>query len=103
MPSDHTHEAERGGFFARRWRGEAPLPIVFWRDMIVVGTLINLVTGLAAFMLLAQAASVAPAIAVYFAPVPYNLFLCLAVWRAPRRSAFHAVVAGIWFVAMLVL
>ncbi len=27
--------AQRSGFFARRWRGERPAAMVFWRDIVV--------------------------------------------------------------------
>lgn len=63
--------------------------VLFWRDMVLVGTLINLLfTGVA----LAMAASDLPigvAAAVHFAPLPYNLFLVAAVWRQPTSVVHH--------------
>jgi hypothetical protein len=45
------------GFFSDRWRAQVPMRLLFWRDMVVVGTLINLLfTGVA----LAMAASDLP-------------------------------------------
>lgn len=62
---------------------------LLWLDMVLVGTLINLLfTGLA----LAMAASdlpIALAAAVHFAPLPYNLFLVAAVWRQPGAAAYR--------------
>ena len=29
-------------YFSRRWRGQVPLAVLLWRDMLGVGTLINL-------------------------------------------------------------
>ncbi|AOF86029.1 putative membrane protein [Hydrogenophaga sp. RAC07] len=69
--------------------------VLFWRDMVLVGTLVNLLfTGVA----LAMAASDLPiglAAAVHFAPLPFNLFLVFAVWRQPA-SVVHRWVAVGW-------
>ena len=82
-------------FFSRRWRADVPMRLLFWRDLVMVGTLINLLfTGVA----LAMAASdlpIALAAAVHFAPLPYNLFLVAAVWRQPA-SALHRWAALGW-------
>lgn len=76
------------GFFTRRWRAVVPMRVLFWHDMVLMGTLINvLFTGMA----LAMAASdihIGLAAAVHFAPLPFNLFLVAAVWRLPA-SALH--------------
>ncbi|HEU0204641.1 MAG TPA: hypothetical protein VFR86_29870 [Burkholderiaceae bacterium] len=101
--ADDERPIEKRGFIAPRWHGQVPLGILFWRDMIAVGTLINLMSGLAALMLLALGASSALAVAVHFAPVPYNAFLLSAVWRAPGRTASHAIAAAIWFCAMVIV
>ena len=83
------------GFFSSRWRARVPMRVLFWRDMLLVGTLINVVfTGVA----LAMAASSMPmalAAAVHFAPLPYNLFLVVAVWRLPA-SALHRWASLAW-------
>ncbi len=67
---------------------------LFWRDMVLVGTLVNLLaTGVA----LAMAASDLPiglAAAVHFAPLPYNLFLVVAVWRQPPGQVHRWVALG---------
>jgi len=74
------------GFFAARWRGEVPLSRLFWRDMVVVGSAINTVTTIAALGVLGLKAPAAAALAVHFAPLPYNLFLFLAVWRTSEKA-----------------
>jgi hypothetical protein len=83
------------GFFSGRWYGEVPVRELFWRDMVLVGTLINILfTGVA----LAMAASdlpIALAAAVHFAPLPYNLFLVAAMWRLPA-SVVHRWAALVW-------
>lgn len=82
-PSDHL----RRGFFAARWHGDVPLSLLFWRDMVVVGTAINMLTTVAAIVVLAMGGSTAAALAVHLAALPYNLFLFLAVWRMAGKAA----------------
>ena len=72
-------------FFVSRWRGYCPLDRLFWRDMILVGTAISLASTFAALMLLGFKAPTPLAIAVHFAPVPYNIFLFISVWRTADR------------------
>jgi hypothetical protein len=90
------------GFFTRRWRAEVPMRALFWRDMVLVGTLINLLfTGVA----LAMAASdlpIALAAAVHFAPLPFNFFLVAVVWRLPASGAHRwAAVGWLAFVTLV--
>ena len=93
----------RSAFFAPRWRGEAGLALVFWRDMLGVGTALNLLASFAALMLTSQGLDARWAVALHFAPAPYNVFLFLVVWRTPQRKALHSVVAVVWLVLMTIL
>jgi hypothetical protein len=93
----------RNGFLARRWRGEVNTNLVLWRDMVGVGSLLNISISLLALVLAAQGMSLGLAVALHFAPMPYNLFLFLVVWRAPARTALQGLVAAVWLPAMLVL
>jgi hypothetical protein len=95
-------------FFRSRWRGTVALEQLLWRDMLLHGSAINLVLGLASLILFATEASDAIAATVHFAPLPYNVFLLAAVWRAadkaPQRAASIArVVAVAWVVAFIVI
>lgn len=91
------------GFFASRWHSQVDLGVLFWRDMIVVGTLINLVSGFAALILFTQNAAAALALSVHFAPLPYNAFLVGSVWRSTQCTPLASLVAGAWFVGMMVI
>ena len=91
------------GFFLRRWRGEVAWPTLFWRDMMGVGTLLNLAASFGALMLVALGSPGAAAVALHFAPVPYNAFLFAALWRLARRPALAVVVAAAWLVVMTVV
>lgn len=86
------------GFFARRWHGQVPLGVLFWRDMIGFGSLLNLAASVVAMIVAASGAPLGVAVALHFAPVPYNLFLFGAVWRNSRKSPLTGVVALGWLV-----
>lgn len=84
-PSGSTGPIGRQGgisaFFSRRWNGEVPLGQLFWRDMVTVGSLINVVTTIIALLILAAKMSALFAVAVHLIPLPYNLFLYGSVLR----------------------
>ncbi|TIU06483.1 MAG: hypothetical protein E5W40_19385, partial [Mesorhizobium sp.] len=66
-------EASRAlGFFRSRWQGMAPLDRLFWRDLVLVGTAINIAVSVLALILLGLKLPLALVLAVHFAPVPYN-------------------------------
>lgn len=96
------------GFFVRRWRRQVPLATLFWRDMIVVGSLINLATTFAGLMALGFKAGVLTASLVFFSPLPYNIFLTAAVWRTadladPRTAASYRFAAAAWLVLATII
>jgi hypothetical protein len=82
-----TERPSSGGFFASRWHGAAPIDRLFWTDMIIVGTLVNVAAAFGAVMLLGLKLPAWIAVAAYLAPLPYNVFLVLAVWRATEGLA----------------
>ena len=83
-------------FFSRRWRGQVPARVLFWRDMLLVGSVLNLLVTFVALMLAAQGAGAVMAALVHFAPLPYNLFLVVALQRAPQRSPAQRLVGLAW-------
>jgi hypothetical protein len=91
------------GFFARRWRGEAPLSIVFWRDMVGIGTFINLLSSIAALILASKGVDLRVAVALHFAPIFYNLFLFISVWRSPQCTVIKRALAFAWLAAMMIV
>jgi hypothetical protein len=95
-------------FFASRWRGEAPLDRLFWRDMLLFGTLLNLLTTAAAILLLGFKAPLVVVLAMHFLPLPYNIFLFASVWRTAdaagnAKAAFFRSGALLWLVAATVI
>jgi hypothetical protein len=108
--ADSAWESDRRvtAFFRSRWRGEAPLARVFWTDTIVRGTMINIAAALLGLFLFTWDAPTALAASVYFAPLPYNVFLLVALFRAaaaeggPWASAARAAGAA-WFVLVTLI
>jgi hypothetical protein len=92
-----------GGYVMRRWRGEITLRTLFWRDMLGIGTVVNLLASFVALLAAAQGVDVRVAVALHFAPLPYNLFLFMAAWRAPNRTAFTSAIAAAWLAVMTIV
>jgi hypothetical protein len=86
----------RRGYFARRWHGDVPVAVLLWRDMLALGTLLNMAVTFAALFMLAQGVHLSIAAAVHFSPTPYNAFLVAAIWRSPRRTSVTAAIAIAW-------
>ena len=85
-----------------------PLQQLFWRDMLLVGTSVNLATTLVALFVWALGGATAAGVAIHFAPLPYNAFLLFAVWRSAERAAEPAASAVrtgavLWMIAASVL
>lgn len=85
MPSGAVPDATAAGFLAARRAGRVPLSRVFWIDMLVIGTAINVLASLAAVLALGFKAPEWLSLAIYLSPLPWSLFLVLAVWRACDR------------------
>lgn len=92
-----------GGYFTRRWHGQVPLTVLLWRDMIGVGTLINLIATVLALAAMVQGAHPALALTLHFAPLPYNVFLFVALWRSPHRDVVTSTLAAVWLAAVTLI
>jgi hypothetical protein len=95
-------------FILSRLRGDAPLHTVFWRDMVIVGTGLNvLATAAALIMLVAEAPGSWPVL-THLVPQPWNLFVVFAVWRSaghvndPTRSLIR-MSALCWLALMIIV
>jgi hypothetical protein len=94
-------------YVQRLWRGEPPLFRVFWTDMILIGSLVNIV-GAAVSMLLFVSGAIVFGVVVHFAVVPYNILLFLAVWQSAARTpsgwSFPAQAAAlVWLILFIVV
>ncbi|MES2716327.1 MAG: hypothetical protein V4795_11200 [Pseudomonadota bacterium] len=90
-------------FFARRWQGQVPVHTVLWRDMLGVGTAVNVLATFVALLSASQGAASWVAVALHFAPLPYNVFLFIAVRRAPPPSRISKLVGLVWLALMTVV
>ncbi|MEO5758035.1 MAG: hypothetical protein ABIQ51_14395 [Mesorhizobium sp.] len=95
-------------FFRSRWQGQVPLDWLFWRDLVLVGTAINIASSVAALILLGLKMPLALVLAVHFAPVPYNVFLTFAVWRTAEKvtgakASMMTLGATLWLILTVVV
>jgi len=93
----------RTSFFMDRWHGRVTWSVLLWRDMLGVGTAINLVaTGLAVVAAIQDAALGLVAL-LHFAPAPYNFFLFTALWRTPGRPVLAVAIGLAWLVLIIIV
>ena len=94
------------GYYRALWSGTEPLHRVVISDMLIGGTLINVVAMAVSLVLFGVEAPAWLASVVFFCPIPYNLFLVFIVWKTGDVSgspwAWPArIVSFGWFGAML--
>ena len=92
-----------GNFFTQRWSGQVRWQVLLWRDMLGVGTAINLGATFLALVAAIQGAPTSIVAVLHFAPLPYNFFLFAALWRMPQSPVVAAVLGAAWFLAVLVI
>lgn len=73
-------------YFRALWSGTEPLHRVVISDMLIGGTLVNVVALAIALGLFAVEAPKWLAATVFFSPFPYNLFVVAVVWRTATVS-----------------
>ncbi len=85
-------------YFSKRWQAQVAFGDLFWKDLIVCGTLVNLLITFFGLMLIAQGYPSSWAVMMHFLVLPYNIFLVLAVLRWPEAKMWFKTSAGAWFV-----
>ena len=76
---------------------------MFWRDLLIVGTSLNLLmTGLA-LALLSQDVAIQWVLLAHLLPLPYNLFIVSSIWSAPQRPLAVLGVSLCWLVLFVVV
>jgi len=96
------------GFLAARWNGRVPLSRLFFMDMLLVGSILNLASTFASLMVLGFKLPLWLSLAVYALPIPFNIFLTAAVWRsaamlAPRSAGAYKAGALLWLLLATLL
>ncbi|MDX8465749.1 hypothetical protein RFM26_08645 [Mesorhizobium sp. VK23B] len=100
--------ARLASFFRARWRGETALNQLFWRDMLLAGTAINIASSALALVLLGLKLPLWLVLAVHFLPVPCNIFLALAVWRTAEKTggakaSLMMLGSALWLIATVIV
>jgi hypothetical protein len=103
----HVEAGRRSGFFAARWRGEVSLERLFFFDMLLVATAINVAAAFVSIMMFGFKLPAWAAVAAFLAPVPYNIFLVSAIWRATEgggsSAAGYRLSALVWLILAVVI
>jgi hypothetical protein len=86
-------------------RGDIPLARLFFIDMLIWGTIVNLTMSATALILFASDAPAWLAVGVWVLPWPMNAFLCFCVWRTASRrrsglSEFAGPLATLWAIGI---
>jgi hypothetical protein len=67
------------------WEGDVPLPEAFWWYAVAYGVLVNFVTSGLFLILIVEDVSPWLLVPAYLLPVPYNIFVIVAVWRSAEQ------------------
>jgi hypothetical protein len=87
---------------ARLWRGDVALAHAFWQCAIVYGSLLNLLTTIAAFALLSAGAAIPLVVLAHLLPLPYNVLAVVGVWRSAANYRGDALWASLARVAVII-
>ncbi len=79
-----------------------------FREMLILGSLLNLVTTVAALLVFAADVPVWLGWCVFLLPLPYNVFLFASTWRAGERRGKIAgnaacIAATLWLIGVTLL
>ena len=67
------------------WSGDVPLSEAFWWYAVAYGVLANIVTSGLFLILIVEDMTLWLLVPAFLLPVPYNLFVIVAVWRSAER------------------
>ncbi len=95
-------------YIRQRLNGTVPLGTVFWRDMMLVGTMLAVASTAAALALFASDAPTALGVLVFLSPLPYNALVTLGVWKAADQTTpvwrdLARIAALLWLIAATIL
>ena len=67
------------------WRGDLPLAHVVWRHAVAYAFLVNVVLDIPFYALIINKAPALWIVLAFLAPMPYNIFVIVAVWRSAAK------------------
>jgi hypothetical protein len=95
-------------YFRSRLNGETQLSVLFWRDMMLVGSVINLLMMVASIAYLGNAGTSWIGAVLFLAPLPYNIFLVFSVFRTadrqtPNEANAVKIAAFVWMLVFVII
>lgn len=90
-------------FFRLRWQGRMGWRTLFWRDLLLVGSLLSATATLTALVLLSRGEAPGTALAVHLLPLPYGLFMVTSLWRTPQSPALARWASLLWLALTLLI
>jgi hypothetical protein len=90
-------------FITQRWQGRIGWRTLFWRDLLLIGTGLNLLMTGTALALLSRDVPAQWVLLVHLLPLPYNLFIVASIGSAPRRPALVMGVSLFWLVLFVLV
>lgn len=88
-------------FITQRWHGRIGWRTLFWRDLLLIGTGLNLLMTGVALALLSQDVPIHWVLLAHLLPLPYNLLIVSALWHALRRPAVVLGVSVFWLILFI--
>ena len=90
-------------FFRLRWQGRMGWRTLFWRDLLLVGSLLSATATLTALVLLSRGQPPGAALAVHLLPLPYGLFMVTSLWRTPQSPSLARWASLLWLALTLLI
>ena len=90
-------------FFTQRRQGLVGWRTLFWRDLLLIGTSLNVLMTGTALALLSQGVAAPWALLAHLLPLPYNLFIVYAIGSAPQRPALVLGASLFWLLLFVLV
>jgi hypothetical protein len=90
-------------FFLDRRQNRVAWSLLFWRDLLLFGTLLNICTTLLSLVLLSKNVSMGAVLAIHLLQLPYALFIIHSLWRAPNCPSWVQCLSLGWLSLTLIV
>jgi hypothetical protein len=90
-------------FITHRRQGLIGWRTLFWRDLLLIGTGLNVLMTGTALAMLSQGVPAPWALLAHLLPLPYNLFIVYAIGSAPQRPALVLGASVCWLVLFVLV
>jgi hypothetical protein len=90
-------------FITQRRQGRIGWRTLFWRDLLLIGTSLNVLMTGTALALLSQGVPAQWALLAHLLPLPYNLFIVYTIGSAPQRPTLVLGASVCWLVLFVLV